>query len=145
MSTTMNTIGMCKTKENILETITNWLLLLNHNFVVDASALLSLYGVFFMLADLITSCDYKNWYGWCIKKAPWIPIQHLEQMQQMLAGMSKLTNTPAVIQKVMAGRPLDSDPFVNLYNAASDLIRGIKVCSKLESLGQIFPEPSSLY
>eukprot|EP00957_Ditylum_brightwellii_P142270 10838738-Ditylum_brightwellii.AAC.1 len=38
MSTTMNTIGLCKMKENILETIINWLLLFNHNFVVNASA-----------------------------------------------------------------------------------------------------------
>eukprot|EP00957_Ditylum_brightwellii_P064300 4879170-Ditylum_brightwellii.AAC.1 len=55
MSTTMNTIGMCKIKENILETIANWLLLLNYNFVVDAHASLLLYGAFFMLADLIAS------------------------------------------------------------------------------------------
>eukprot|EP00957_Ditylum_brightwellii_P181425 13819951-Ditylum_brightwellii.AAC.1 len=60
MSTTMNTIGMCKTKENILETIVNWLSLLNHNFVVDALAPPLLYGAFFMLADLITSRNYKN-------------------------------------------------------------------------------------
>eukprot|EP00957_Ditylum_brightwellii_P076751 5833780-Ditylum_brightwellii.AAC.1 len=47
MPTTMNTIGMCKTKENILETITNWLSLLNHNFVVDVSAPPLLCGAFF--------------------------------------------------------------------------------------------------
>eukprot|EP00957_Ditylum_brightwellii_P134340 10242153-Ditylum_brightwellii.AAC.1 len=97
MSTTMNTIGMCKTKENILETITNWLLLLNHNFVVDTSALPLLYRDFFMLGDLITSCNYKNLYGQYIKNTSWIPIQHLEQIQQLFAGMSKLANTPAVI------------------------------------------------
>eukprot|EP00957_Ditylum_brightwellii_P066038 5009230-Ditylum_brightwellii.AAC.1 len=60
ISTAMNTIGMCKTKENILETIANWLLLLNHNFVVDVLALQLLYGALFMLVVLITSCDYKN-------------------------------------------------------------------------------------
>eukprot|EP00957_Ditylum_brightwellii_P006787 514995-Ditylum_brightwellii.AAC.1 len=97
MSMSMNTIGLYKTKENMLETIDNWLSLLNHNFVVDNLALPLLYGAFFMLADLITSCNYKNWYGHCIKKAPWISIQHLEQMQQLVGGMSKLTNTPAVI------------------------------------------------
>eukprot|EP00957_Ditylum_brightwellii_P129665 9891273-Ditylum_brightwellii.AAC.1 len=97
MLTTMNTIGMCKTKENILETIPNWLSLLNHNFVVDVLAPLLLYEAFFMLTDLITSRNYKNWYGHCIKKAFWIPIQRLEQMQWLFAGMSKLANTPAVI------------------------------------------------
>eukprot|EP00957_Ditylum_brightwellii_P110101 8397172-Ditylum_brightwellii.AAC.1 len=111
MSTSMNTIDLCKTKENILETIANWLSLLNHNFVVDVSVLLLLYGAFFMLADLVTSCNYKNWYGCCIKKAPWIPIQHLEQMQWLFGGTSRLVNTTAVIQKAMAGRPLDPAPF----------------------------------
>eukprot|EP00957_Ditylum_brightwellii_P175722 13379882-Ditylum_brightwellii.AAC.1 len=111
MSTSMNTIGLCKTKEDILETIANWLSLLNHNFVVNALVPPLLYGAFFMLADLITSCNYKNWYGRCIKKAPWIPIHHLEQMQWLFGGMSKLTNTPAVIQKAMAGKPLDPAPF----------------------------------
>eukprot|EP00957_Ditylum_brightwellii_P189095 14394267-Ditylum_brightwellii.AAC.1 len=45
----------------------------------------------------------------------------------------------------MAGRPLDPAPFVQLYNAASDLVRDIDVCAQLGSLGQIFAEPSSLY
>eukprot|EP00957_Ditylum_brightwellii_P057188 4333109-Ditylum_brightwellii.AAC.1 len=97
MSTSMNTIGLCKTKENVLETIANWLCLLNHNFVVDAPAPPLLHWAFFMLADLITSYDYENWYGHCIKKPPWIPIQHLEQMQQLFSGVSKLANIPAVI------------------------------------------------
>eukprot|EP00957_Ditylum_brightwellii_P108862 8303969-Ditylum_brightwellii.AAC.1 len=141
----MNTIGMCKTKEKILETIANWLLLLNHNFVLDASAPMLLDGVFFILVDLITSRNYKNWYGWCIKKAPLIPIQHLEQMQQLFAGMSKLPNTLAMIRKTMAGRPFGPAPFVRLYNAASELVRDIEVCTQLRSLGQIFAEPSSLY
>eukprot|EP00957_Ditylum_brightwellii_P073860 5611927-Ditylum_brightwellii.AAC.1 len=126
MSTSMNTIGLCKTKENILETIANWLSLLNHNFVVNALALLLLNGAFFLLADLITSCNYKNWYGRCIKKDPWIPIQHLEQMQWLFSDMSKLANTLAVIQKAIAGTPLDPAPFVCLYNTASDLVRDIE-------------------
>eukprot|EP00957_Ditylum_brightwellii_P112971 8614825-Ditylum_brightwellii.AAC.1 len=45
----------------------------------------------------------------------------------------------------MAGKPLDPDPFVRLYNAASDLVRDIEVCAQLGSLGQILAEPSSLY
>eukprot|EP00957_Ditylum_brightwellii_P147549 11236518-Ditylum_brightwellii.AAC.3 len=145
ISTTMNTIGLCKTKENILETIADWLLFFKPNFVVDASAPPLLYGAFFMLVDLIISQDYKNWYDWCIKKAPWVPIQHLEQIQQMFAGMSKFANTPALIRKVMAERLLDPAPFVHLYNAASDLARDIEVCTQLGSLGQIFAKPSSLY
>eukprot|EP00957_Ditylum_brightwellii_P128775 9823352-Ditylum_brightwellii.AAC.2 len=60
MSTSMNTIGLYKTKGNVLETIANWLSLLNHNFVINVLALLLLYGAFFMLTDLITSHDYKN-------------------------------------------------------------------------------------
>eukprot|EP00957_Ditylum_brightwellii_P081369 6189276-Ditylum_brightwellii.AAC.1 len=44
----------------------------------------------------------------------------------------------------MTGRPLDPVPFVHLYIAASDLVRDIKVCAQLGSLGQIFAEPSSL-
>eukprot|EP00957_Ditylum_brightwellii_P063044 4785083-Ditylum_brightwellii.AAC.1 len=60
MSTSMNTISLCKTKKNVLETIANWLSLLNHNFVVEAVAPPLLYGAFFLLADLITSRNYKN-------------------------------------------------------------------------------------
>eukprot|EP00957_Ditylum_brightwellii_P129666 9891273-Ditylum_brightwellii.AAC.2 len=45
----------------------------------------------------------------------------------------------------MTERPLDPAPFVHLYNAASDLIRDIEICTQLGSLGQIFAEPSSLY
>eukprot|EP00957_Ditylum_brightwellii_P176220 13418198-Ditylum_brightwellii.AAC.1 len=40
MSTSMNTIVLCMTKENVLETIVNWLSLLNHNFVTNTSALM---------------------------------------------------------------------------------------------------------
>eukprot|EP00957_Ditylum_brightwellii_P080088 6090819-Ditylum_brightwellii.AAC.1 len=47
VSTSMNTIGLCKTKENVLECIANWLSLLNHNFTVKKDAPPLLYGVFF--------------------------------------------------------------------------------------------------
>eukprot|EP00957_Ditylum_brightwellii_P010471 793096-Ditylum_brightwellii.AAC.2 len=97
MSTSMNTIGLCKTKENTLETIANWLSLFNHNFVVGATSPLLIYSTFLMLKDLITSQDYKHWYGRSIKKAPWIPLQHLEQMQWLLPSTSKLANTPTLI------------------------------------------------
>eukprot|EP00957_Ditylum_brightwellii_P042971 3254889-Ditylum_brightwellii.AAC.1 len=66
-------------------------------------------------------------------------------MQRLFNVMSNLANTPAMIQKAMAGRPLDPAPFMHLYNSASDLVRDIKVCSPLGILGQIFTEPSSLY
>eukprot|EP00957_Ditylum_brightwellii_P074438 5655593-Ditylum_brightwellii.AAC.1 len=36
--TLMNTISLCKTKENILETIANLLFLLNHNIAVEEAA-----------------------------------------------------------------------------------------------------------
>eukprot|EP00957_Ditylum_brightwellii_P183306 13962812-Ditylum_brightwellii.AAC.1 len=45
----------------------------------------------------------------------------------------------------MTGRPLDPAPFVYLYNAVSNLVRDIEVCTQLRSLGQIFTKPSSLY
>eukprot|EP00957_Ditylum_brightwellii_P091572 6972541-Ditylum_brightwellii.AAC.1 len=66
-------------------------------------------------------------------------------MQQLFASMRKLANTPAVVQKVMAGKPLDPAPFVPMYNAASDLVRAINVSTQLGSLQQIIAGPSSLY
>eukprot|EP00957_Ditylum_brightwellii_P079808 6069619-Ditylum_brightwellii.AAC.1 len=66
-------------------------------------------------------------------------------MQQLFSGTSKLANNPAVIPKAMAGRPLHPAPFVCLYNAASDLVKNIKACAQLGSLGQIFAKLSSLY
>eukprot|EP00957_Ditylum_brightwellii_P059059 4479646-Ditylum_brightwellii.AAC.1 len=65
-------------------------------------------------------------------------------MQWLFTGMTKLANTPALIRKAMAGRPLDPAPLLHSYNAASDLIRGIEVCDQLGRLGQIFAKPSSL-
>ena len=62
-----------------------------------------------------------------------------------MSGLSKLANTPALIQQVMAGQPLDPAPFVRISNAASDLIQDIEVCTQLGSLGQIFAAPSVLY
>eukprot|EP00957_Ditylum_brightwellii_P206132 15346965-Ditylum_brightwellii.AAC.1 len=98
-----------------------------------------------MIANLITSHNYTNWYGMSAKKAYWIPLQHLVQMQHLLARMSMLANMPAMIQKVMTGKSLDPAPFLCLCNAASDFIRDIEVCTQLDSLDQIFAEPSSLY
>ena len=144
-STSINTSGLCQTKENVLECIANWLLLMNHNYTIDNAAPPLLYGAFFKLADLIAEKDYKNWYGRSIQKAPWIPLQHIDQLQRIMSGLSKLANTPALIRQVMAGQPLDPAPFVCISNAASDLIRDIEVCTQLGSLGQIFASPSVLY
>eukprot|EP00957_Ditylum_brightwellii_P062516 4744474-Ditylum_brightwellii.AAC.1 len=101
MYMSMNTIGPCKTKENILEIIANWLLLSNHNFMVSATTLPLLYGAFFTLADLITSQDYKN--------------RH-EQSSQY----------PSPDQESNDRKTFDPAPFVYLYNAASDLVRNIE-------------------
>eukprot|EP00957_Ditylum_brightwellii_P022805 1720237-Ditylum_brightwellii.AAC.1 len=34
-STSINTSGLCQTKENILECIANWLSLMNHNYSIN--------------------------------------------------------------------------------------------------------------
>eukprot|EP00957_Ditylum_brightwellii_P164921 12556814-Ditylum_brightwellii.AAC.1 len=52
MSTIMNTIGLCKTKKNVLETIANWLLPLNHNFVAHTASPTLFYSTFFMHGNL---------------------------------------------------------------------------------------------
>eukprot|EP00957_Ditylum_brightwellii_P022086 1665989-Ditylum_brightwellii.AAC.2 len=46
VSTSMSAIGLCKPKENGLETMASWLLLFNHNFLVNATTPLLLYGPF---------------------------------------------------------------------------------------------------
>eukprot|EP00957_Ditylum_brightwellii_P060418 4587391-Ditylum_brightwellii.AAC.1 len=80
-STSINTSGLCQTKENILKCIANWLSLLNHNYTIDNAAPPLLYGAFLKLANLIVEKDYKNWYGHSVQKAPWIPLQHIDQLQ----------------------------------------------------------------
>eukprot|EP00957_Ditylum_brightwellii_P015124 1140118-Ditylum_brightwellii.AAC.1 len=52
-STSINTSGLCQTKENVLECIANWLSLMNHNYSINNAAPPLLYGAFFLLADLI--------------------------------------------------------------------------------------------
>eukprot|EP00957_Ditylum_brightwellii_P125571 9571993-Ditylum_brightwellii.AAC.1 len=66
-----------------------------------------LYGTFFMLANMIISRDHKTWYVMSLKIAPFIPLYHLEQIKQLLAGIIKLANTPALIKQAMTGKPLD--------------------------------------
>ena len=118
---------------------------MNHNYSINNDTPPLLYGAFFKLANLIAEQDYKNWYGCSIQKAPWIPLQHIDQLQRIMSGLSKLANTPALIRQVMAGQPLDPAPFVRISNAASDLICNIEICTQLGSLGQIFATPSVLY
>eukprot|EP00957_Ditylum_brightwellii_P146086 11123511-Ditylum_brightwellii.AAC.1 len=62
-----------------------------------------------------------------------------------MSGLSKLANTPALIQQVMVGQPLDPAPFMRISNVASGLICNIESCTQLGSLGQIFAAPSVLY
>eukprot|EP00957_Ditylum_brightwellii_P206911 15350534-Ditylum_brightwellii.AAC.1 len=83
--TSINTSGLCQTKENVLECITNWLLLMNHSYAIDNTAPLLLYGAFLKLADLIAEKDYKNWYSCSIRNAPWIPLQHIDQLQWIMS------------------------------------------------------------
>eukprot|EP00957_Ditylum_brightwellii_P188859 14375950-Ditylum_brightwellii.AAC.1 len=59
-STLINTSGLCQTKESVLECITNWLSLMNHNYSINNTAPPLLYGNFLKLADLIAEKDYKN-------------------------------------------------------------------------------------
>ena len=118
---------------------------MNHNYSLNNAAPPLLYGAFFKLADLIAEKDYKNWYGRSIWNAPWIQLQHIDQLQGIMSGLSKLANTPALIRQVMVGQPLDPAPFMRIPNAASDLIQDIEICTQLGSLGQIFAAPSVLY
>eukprot|EP00957_Ditylum_brightwellii_P046735 3546590-Ditylum_brightwellii.AAC.1 len=127
----MNTSGLCQTKENDLKCIANWLSLLNHNYVINNAAHPLLYGAFLKLADLIAEKDYKYWYGRSIQNVPWIPLQHIGQLQWILSGLSKLASTPVLIRQVMTGKPLDPAPFVRISNAASDLICNIEIYTQL--------------
>eukprot|EP00957_Ditylum_brightwellii_P047902 3638079-Ditylum_brightwellii.AAC.1 len=36
--TSINTSGLCKTKENVLKCIANWISLMNHNYSIDNTA-----------------------------------------------------------------------------------------------------------
>eukprot|EP00957_Ditylum_brightwellii_P129152 9851194-Ditylum_brightwellii.AAC.1 len=99
---------------------------MNHNYSINNAAPPFLYGTFLKLADFIAEKDYKNWYGHSIQKAPWIPLQHIDQLQRIMLGLSKLANTPALIRQVTAGQPLDPALFVRISNAASDLIWNIE-------------------
>eukprot|EP00957_Ditylum_brightwellii_P009732 733623-Ditylum_brightwellii.AAC.1 len=45
-STSINTSGLCQTKENVLECIANWLSLMNHNCAINNAAPPLLYGAF---------------------------------------------------------------------------------------------------
>eukprot|EP00957_Ditylum_brightwellii_P179131 13647152-Ditylum_brightwellii.AAC.1 len=58
--TSINTSGLCQTKENVLKCIANWLSLMNHNFAIDNAMPPHLHGAFLKLADLIAEKDYKN-------------------------------------------------------------------------------------
>eukprot|EP00957_Ditylum_brightwellii_P015693 1183504-Ditylum_brightwellii.AAC.2 len=137
-STSINTSSLCQTKENVLECDTNWLSLLNHNYNIDDTAPPILYGTFFNLANLIANKEYKIWYGCSVHK-------HVDQLQQIMSGIRKLASTPALIRQVLAGRSLDSAPFLPISNAAADLVQDIEICTQLGSLGQIFADPSVLY
>eukprot|EP00957_Ditylum_brightwellii_P029607 2236983-Ditylum_brightwellii.AAC.1 len=96
-STSINTSGLCQTKKNVFKCIANWLSLVNHNYAINNAAPPLLYDAFLKLADLIAEKDYKNWYGHSIQNAPWIPLQHIDQLQQVMSGLSKLANTPVLI------------------------------------------------
>eukprot|EP00957_Ditylum_brightwellii_P041377 3133384-Ditylum_brightwellii.AAC.1 len=98
-STSINTSRLCQTKETVLECIANWLSLMNHNYSINKAAPPLLYGAFFKLTDLIAEKDYKNWYGCSIQNTPWIPLQHIDQLQRIMPGLSKLANILALIQQ----------------------------------------------
>eukprot|EP00957_Ditylum_brightwellii_P204816 15340954-Ditylum_brightwellii.AAC.3 len=119
--TPINTSGLCQTKKNVLECITNWLSLINHNYTIDDTAPPLLYGAFFKVENLIANKEYKTWYGHSIHKVPWIPLHHANQLQWIMSGFSKLANTPALIHQVLTGIQLDPSPFVHIANATADL------------------------
>eukprot|EP00957_Ditylum_brightwellii_P208911 15359509-Ditylum_brightwellii.AAC.1 len=61
LTMSINTNGLCKAKENILECIANWLYLITHNLVVKEDIHPLLYDAFINLANLILDKDYKTW------------------------------------------------------------------------------------
>eukprot|EP00957_Ditylum_brightwellii_P139365 10621710-Ditylum_brightwellii.AAC.1 len=61
---------------------------MNHNYSIDNATPPLLYGAFLKLADLIAEKDYKNRYGYSIQNAQWIPLQHIDQLQQIMSGLS---------------------------------------------------------
>eukprot|EP00957_Ditylum_brightwellii_P039745 3008054-Ditylum_brightwellii.AAC.1 len=61
---------------------------MNHNYFIDNAAPPLLYGDALKLADLIVEKDYKNWYGRSIQNAPWIHLQQIDQLQQIMSGLS---------------------------------------------------------
>eukprot|EP00957_Ditylum_brightwellii_P084968 6461440-Ditylum_brightwellii.AAC.1 len=87
-STPINTSGMCKSKENVLECIANWLSLMNHNYTIDDTAPPLLYGTFFKLANLIADKEYKTWYGCSVRKAHWTLLQHVDRLQWIMSELS---------------------------------------------------------
>eukprot|EP00957_Ditylum_brightwellii_P088271 6724825-Ditylum_brightwellii.AAC.1 len=52
-STFINTLGLCKLRENVLECISNWLSLMNDNFNINNAIPPLLYCTFFKLANLM--------------------------------------------------------------------------------------------
>eukprot|EP00957_Ditylum_brightwellii_P084985 6462445-Ditylum_brightwellii.AAC.1 len=130
-STSINTPAICTSKENVLECIANWLSLMSHTYNIDDTVPPLLYGAFFKLANLIADKEYKAWYDPSVCKAPWIPLQHVDQLHQIMSGLSKLSNTPTLICQLLTGRPLDPSPFVRISNAAVDLICDIEICTQL--------------
>eukprot|EP00957_Ditylum_brightwellii_P029344 2218368-Ditylum_brightwellii.AAC.1 len=59
-STSINTSRLCNSKENILECITNWLSLKNHNYTINNTVPPLLYSTLFKLADLMADKEYKT-------------------------------------------------------------------------------------
>eukprot|EP00957_Ditylum_brightwellii_P092866 7069377-Ditylum_brightwellii.AAC.2 len=133
-STSITALWLCKSNENVLEYISNWLSLMNHNFNINDTTPPLFHDTFFKLANLMTDKEYKTWYGCSFCKVPRILLQHIDQLQWIMSGLSKLANTPAVIHQVLAGRPLDPAPFVHISNTAANLIQDIEICTQLGSL-----------
>eukprot|EP00957_Ditylum_brightwellii_P200848 15309719-Ditylum_brightwellii.AAC.1 len=81
-----------------------------------------LYAILNRTADLIAEKDYKSWYNKAIKTTPWIPLQHLDQLQHPMLALAKLATTPSLIRTVLDGKDLDPKPFIRIQNAAAELI-----------------------
>eukprot|EP00957_Ditylum_brightwellii_P048623 3689666-Ditylum_brightwellii.AAC.1 len=136
--TLINTSGLFQTRENIFECITNWLSLMNHNYTIDDTAPPLLYDAFFKLTNLIADKEYKAWHACSVCKAPWIPLQYVDQLQQIMSGLSKLANTPALICQVLAERPLGPASFVRITNAVADLIQSLLFISPTSAMDTSF-------
>eukprot|EP00957_Ditylum_brightwellii_P111294 8487250-Ditylum_brightwellii.AAC.1 len=140
----MNTISLCKTKENVLETIANWIFLLNHNIAVEEAAPPLLHSAFLCLQISSHPKTTKTGVAGLLKSTLYsAPIFGTDAALPHRDKQACKHVSPDL--KINDRKIFGSCPFLCLYNNAFDLVRDIEVCTQLGSFGQTFAEPSFLY